>query len=297
MPSYLQKIIYVAVAMILSANARAEVDQAFNKKAVVFTTTVQKTEFSDSVQYPARVRSRVNAWMSAENPGLVQQILKPAGSKVHRGDVVLILKNIDPVFKYAPVKILSPADGYVTNLDVDLLTRAEKGDKLFSITDPANLIVEAEIPASDLHYFKIGDHGVLRCPSGKDSDVKIFALSPAVDLKTGTANALLSFINKSEAPLANLNQGQLGQLAFRVNTRKSVVIPESALVLRSGGTFVRILNGKKAKLVPVTVSLDLGDKVEIQKGLSDGEQVITRWSRFIGDDEEVDVQAPEKGNL
>ncbi len=127
----------------------------------------------------------------------------------------------------------------------------------------------------------------------------IQALSPAVDIKTGTSNAILTFVaSKTElASLSqNLSQGQLGQVLFHVNPRKSFVLPESTLVLRGGGTFVRVLTGTKAKLVPVTVSLDLGDKVEIQTGLIDGQQIITRWNRFIADGEEVEIQTQDKSD-
>ena len=52
----------------------------------------------------------------------------------------------------------------------------------------------------------------------------------------------------------------------------------------------------KVKKIPVKVSLNLGDKVEISEGLKEGQTVITRWSRFIADNEEVEVQKPEKTN-
>ncbi len=292
-------LIGTSLLLLQAEPALATVEKAFDKKAVVFVTPATKSDFSDLVQYPARVRSKINAWVSAETAGQVQKILKPVGSQVHRGDVVLIIKNIDPVFKYAPVKILAPADGFITSLEIDLLTRVDRGDKLFSVTDPSSLVVDTEVPASDLHFFKIGDKGILKSQAGQEYHMLIQALSPAVDIKTGTSNAILTFVaSKTElASLSqNLSQGQLGQVLFHVNPRKSFVLPESTLVLRGGGTFVRVLTGTKAKLVPVIVSLDLGDKVEIQTGLIDGQQIITRWNRFIADGEEVEIQTQDKSD-
>jgi multidrug efflux pump subunit AcrA (membrane-fusion protein) len=285
--------------------ANAAIDKAFDKKALVQVMTVSLSEFADSAQYPARVRSRINAWVTAESAGHVQKILKPVGSKVHRGEVVMVIKNLDPVFNYAPVKITSPADGFVTTLEVDLLSRVDRGDRLFSVTDPGALVVDTEIPSADLHNFKIGDLGVLKDQAGNTYDVRIQALSPAVDLKTGTANAVLALQKAtspkkatSQADPKPLNQGQLGQVQFRINPRKSFVLPENSLILKSGVTYVRVLNNNKARLVPVKVTLNLGDKVEIGavsgsvSGLREGDQVITRWNRYISENEEVEVQAP-----
>jgi len=263
------------------------------KKATVVVLETKKESFSDQVQYPARVRSKINAWVVSESVGEVRKVLKPIGSQVKKGETVLIIQNTDPVYSYAPVKILSPADGFVTSLEVDLLNRVDRGQKLFSVTDPKDLIVETEIPSADLKYFAIGQTAKLKDQGGQEYKVVVQALSPIVDIRFGTASAELKPLG---AGIENLKQGQMGQVTFEVHQRTSILLPASALIFREGLSYVRVLDQMKVKKIPVTVALNLGDKVEISGGLNEGQTVITRWSRFIADSEEVEIQQPEKTN-
>lgn len=265
-----------------------------DKKATVMVAQTKMEKFSDQVQYPALVRSKINAWVVSESIGEVRKILKPIGSQVKRGEAVIVIQNTDPVYRYAPVKILSPANGYVTSLEVDLLNRVDRGQKLFSVTDPKDLVVETEIPSADLKYFQLGQEAKLKDQSGQEYTLVLKALSPMVDIRTGTANAELKL---QGAGIETLKQGQIGQVTFDVHQRSSIILPSSAVTFREGLAFVRILDDKKkVKKIPVKIAINLGDKVEISDGLKEGQMVITRWSRFIADNEEVEIQQPEKTN-
>ncbi len=277
----------------ISPSAKKSDGKVTDKKATVLVTRTKMEIFSDQVQYPARVRSKINAWVVSESIGEVRNILKPIGSPVKRGETVLIIQNTDPVYRYAPVKIVSPANGYVTSLEVDLLNRVERGQRLFSVTDPKDLIVETEIPSADLKYFQIGQTAKLKDQSGQEYDLVLKALSPMVDIRSGTASAELKLQGKG---IENLKQGQIGQITFDVHKRSSIILPASALIFREGTAYVRILDNMKVKKIPVKIAINLGDKVEIASGLKEGETVITRWSRFIADNEEVEVQQAEKFN-
>ena len=296
--TYLTSIIAVVVtaSIVLAAispDAKKSGAKANEKKATVTVSQTKMEKFSDQVQYPARVRSKINAWVVSESIGEVRTIVKPIGSAVKRGETVLVIQNTDPVYRYAPVKIVSPANGYVTSLEVDLLNRVERGQKLFSVTDPKDLIVETEIPSADLKYFQIGQTAKLKDQSGQEYKLILKALSPMVDIRSGTASAELRLEGMG---IESLKQGQIGQVAFDIHERSSIVLPTSALIFREGIAYVRILDNMKVKKIPVKVAINLGDKVEIAEGLQEGQTVITRWSRFIADNEEVEVQQQEKTN-
>jgi RND family efflux transporter MFP subunit len=199
----------------------------------------------------------------------------------------MIVKNTDPVYRYASVKMLAPADGFVTSMEVDMLSWVDRGTKLFSITDPKSLVVDAEIPAADLHFFKIGQISKLKDGSGNSYPLVLKGLSPIVDPKTGTASVELVLKDKTEA---KLRPGQIARVLFEVNPRNRIIIPESAVIFREGKAFVRLFEDGKAKRIAVKIAVNLGDRVEISEGLKPSQQLITRWSRFITDEELVEVQ-------
>jgi len=109
-------------------------------------------------------------------------------------------------------------------------------------------------------------------------------------VRTGTASAELAI---ADAAGESLKQGQLGQVIFNINERESFVVPENAVIYREGKPYVRILEKNRVRRIPVSIAANLGDRIEIASGVKENEQVITHWSRFISDDEEVDVQKSE----
>jgi multidrug efflux pump subunit AcrA (membrane-fusion protein) len=278
-------VIIFAVGLPLVATA------AVPTKASVFLSDAKAQPFSDILTYPGRVKSRVNAAATSEIEGQVVRIEKLLGTHINKGDVVMVLQNTDPVYRYAPIKMRSPASGYLTTLDVGLMTKVERGQKLFTITDPNNLVVEVEIPSNDLSALQVGLKGEFK-PDPRLADVipvVIEGLSPLVDYRTGTASAELRPLDKVQT----LHQGELGQINMKTNFREAVVLPESAIIFRDDKTFVRVLEKGKVARKPVELGPRKGDNFEIKKGLSAEDQVVVRASRFVADGEEVEVQKSE----
>src|SRR5690348_2524860 len=61
---------------------------AIPKKASVFLADAKPEPFADTLTYPGRVRSRVNAATTSEIEGQVVRIEKPLGSKISKGEVI-----------------------------------------------------------------------------------------------------------------------------------------------------------------------------------------------------------------
>ena len=284
----LGRILWSSFFAILVASITLPVGAAVPKKASVLIFEAKAEALSDSLAYPGRVRSRINAVTTSEIEGQVVKIEKALGSKVKKGDVILVLQNTDPVYKYAPIRMRSPSSGYLTSLDVTLMTKVERSAKLFTITDPKDLLVEVEVPAHDLSALHPGMKGEFKPDPmlPETIPVVIEGLSPLVDIKSGTATAELRPLAKS----ASLRQGQLGQVSVTTNQRDAFLIPESAVIYREDKPFIRILSQGKVVKKSIELGNRMGDSYEVKSGVKPGEQVITRTSRFVPDGEEVDIQ-------
>ncbi len=261
------------------------------KKASVMLLEAKSQPLADALTYPGRVRSRLNATTTSEIEGQVTEISRPLGSKVKNGDVILVIRNTDPIYRYAPIRIRSLSSGYLTSFDVALMSRVERGQKLFTITDPKNLLVEVEIPAHHLSALKRGMTGEFRPdPMQPESvPVTIEGLSPLIDVKSGTATAELRPLKESGL----LRQGILGQISLKTNQREAFLLPESAIIYRDEKPFVRVLANGKVQRKEIKLGSRMGDSYEVSGGLKAGEQIVTRSSRFISDGEEVEVQKSE----
>lgn len=263
------------------------------QKAIVFTQIAKSADIADQLTYPARIESKVNAKLIAEADGVVTEIKSPLGENVKRNGTVLLIKNMEPGYSYAPHRVTSPVAGVVSAIKVTVGTQVSRGLELGAVTDPSALKIAIEVSASDIGSFHRGLKGEL-VVSGADKPVVVEALgvSPFVDPATGTATAELKIVDNRKQPI-KLSPGLIGQVRFKVNSRKGFTLPDHAIVYKGDLTQVRLVVGNKAKITAVKLGRKRQGIVEVLSGIKEGDQVIERTSTFVGDGDEVEVKKPE----
>ncbi len=262
-----------------------------HQTAVVFVKTISQTKIFDSLDYPARIEAKINALILAESDGVVSKIIKPLGTVVRKSDKLVIIQNTDPVYQYAPMAIENVVSGVVSQVFVTEGSRVAKGDRLMLVTDPAQLKVIVEIPASDLNLLHRGDEAELT-QDHHTWKAKIKGMSPFVDPSTGTANCELEFV-KNQSEKTRPPAGALVRLDFKAGARNGYSISDSAVFYRGKDTFVRVVRNKHAFLQAIKIGKKQFGSVEVISGLKDRDQVVERASGFISDGEEVKVEGDE----
>ena len=258
------------------------------KQAVVFTRHVRAGSISDLLNYPARIRAKINATVLSESDGIVKEVLVTLGKQVRNRQTLMVLIHTDPVYQYAPVRVQAPTEGIVSVLDVTPGTHVVHGQKLAAIINPAQIEILTEIPAQDLAVMKKEMVGEFRFP-GLETPVrvKVVGISPFVDPTTGTALAQLDILSK-------LNQifspGVQGQVVFKANEHQEFLIPDSALIYKGKDSFIRVIENKKIRQIQVHLGGKQRGNVEILKGLSGGMELVERASRFVADGETVTIE-------
>lgn len=290
-----------AASMILIATApRPSFGSNQAKIPEVAVRKITPAPLFDRLSYPARIVSRVQASVVAEFDGMVTRIRTPLGEQVKRGQALLLLEHTDPVYQYAPVSLKAPVAGVISALEVTEGSRVSKGQKLLTLTDPAKVRILVEVAAVDLPSLRHGLSGDLRLAGQENTlPARITGLSPLVDPATGTATCELSLMPKPDSKgtavkLPLLIPGMLGQVSFRVNEHQGISVPESVVIYKDQGTFIRLVQDGKAKRVPVTLGKIQRGQVEILKGLSENDVIVERASSFIADGEAVQIQKNEK---
>jgi multidrug efflux pump subunit AcrA (membrane-fusion protein) len=267
--------------------------EAASPKPSVVVETVKSKPIYDVLIYPSRISSRINASLLAENEGIVKKILSPLGSQVRKSQRLFMVKHTDPILDYAPSYVTAPVDGVISSLEVTEGSRVVKGQKLATLTDPKQLILQIEVATSDLSAIVAGLEGELKVPGEEKSiPIVVQGVSPYVDPSTGTASAELHFKNSLDS--AKLNPGQVGRAQFKVKEHSGIEIPENALVFKGKEPFLRVVEADgKAKLISVTLGTLRQGKIEIQKGLSEGSKVVIKSNSFISEGESVKIENGE----
>ncbi len=259
----------------------------------VFVDSIKKSEIFDTLSFPARIIPQINAAILSDLDGVVEKVVVPIGRPVKKGDTLILIKNTDPVYDYAPAKMTSPVSGVVSSLEVSEGSRVARGQKLASVTDPAKTKINIEVTPQDLSLLKRNLEGQLKFSQFDEAvPVKVSGISPFVDPSSGTATVELVTINTSRS---FISPGMVGRVSFRTGKHLGIQVPEFSIVYRGAGTFIASLSPeKKVKLVPVKIGPIRKGFVEVLEGISDSSQYIVRSSAFLSDGEGVTVQKKEE---
>ncbi len=259
---------------------------------VVSVFSLKRETLSDSLSYPARVQAKVNAMVLSDSEGVIAKVLTPLGTQVKKGQQLLRIRHTDPVYQYAAVIVRAPVDGVVSSIAVREGTQVARNQELLSVTDPTKVRVQIEVAAADLKHINANLEGEFRW-SGLDAPlrVKVVGVSPFVSPATGAATGELAFLDLSQSP----NPGIVGQAIFKTNIREGILVPDHAIHHREGNTYLRVVaQDLSAKKVLVTLGRKQSGMVEVLKGVNEGETIIERSSRFVGDGQKVTVQEKKK---
>lgn len=290
----------VAALLVLSQSSVSNAAKtAPSDKAKVIVQELEASEDLRRLLVPAKVEAKVSSLVTAEAEGFVTRILKPLGSSVKAGEVVLYVENKDPAFTYAKVPVRSPVAGVVSQMSPALMSRVSRGDRLFVVIDPKALKVTAEIPGSDLALVRPGAAGAFQqsLVDKAGLPLRVVGVSPLVDTRTGTASAELEFALPLEKGKELPSIGTVGHALFEMSQGKVLLIPESALGYSEGKPMVRVLDEEGlVRRKPVELGEQKESKLVVRSGLAAGEKLIVRSSRSLKEGEAAELEASPKSN-
>lgn len=191
------------------------------------------------------------------------------------------------------LRILSPVDGLVLTrrLDPGALVGPGGAGAILTVGQVDPLRVMASLNEREAPQVKLGMEArvTLDAFPGKTFTGKVVRLNPAFDAATRTLDAEVHLTN----PDGLLRIGMYGRAAIVLETRaQAPVVPVSAVVVNSLGRYAFVLDGEKVRRREVEVGVDGGDWLEVVKGLSAGEEVVTAGTDALADGAPVRVARP-----
>lgn len=180
------------------------------------------------------------------------------------------------------MRFYAPFDGIVGAYKKREGTQISQGDPVVSIYDPTSLVVDFDIPCSNLSALKEGQ--------------KVYVLGKAyplshiqkmLDEDTHMCPADVD-INCPDCLIGDT--AKVGLVVMEKNN--TIVVPLNALFLRDGQTVVYIVDKGKIELTRVKTGIKQANKIEIVKGLSVGQQLITKGQDRLYPQMTVDIDTP-----
>ena len=180
-------------------------------------------------------------------------------------------------------RITAPISGVVARKDAEVGDLAMPGKPLLRLEDPANLRLEADVPASVLGRVKAGDAMAVRVEAaGAELQGKVVEISPVADPATRSVRVKLDLPETK-----GLLPGQFGRLAVPTAETELLLIPPGALVRRGQLDLLFVASEGKAQMRIVRVGHALAEGVEILAGLNAGETVVVENAAALVDGQPI----------
>jgi RND family efflux transporter MFP subunit len=198
-------------------------------------------------------------------------------------------------------RITSPLDGVVAfrRLDPGALVGPTAAQTILTIAQIDLLRVFVTVTEREVHLVKVGQkaHVEVDALSGRRIEGAVVRLAPTLDPATRTLDAEVQIDNAA----GDLRPGMFGRGAIVVDVHpNAAVIPATALTMTGGKRYVFVLSGDKVQRREIETGVDEGTWLEVTKGVTAGEEVVTVGMDAISDGALVRVSRdvdPFKGHL
>ena len=165
----------------------------------------------------------------------------------------------------------SPLAGTVVKQNVVLGQGVSPGSELFEIVDTSRVWVFANLPIEYARRFAVGDRVAIVLKGGEPITAPLNYIAPIADEKTRTIRVQVEVANAN----GRLKPNEYVDIRLTFDGPPTLAVPVSAVTLvdKARGVFVQRENGYV--FAPIETGREGGGLVEVKKGLTAGERVVT----------------------
>lgn len=182
------------------------------------------------------------------------------------------------------VKVYAPQSGVVSKLTVREGAYVKPSQAIINLVDLSSVWLMVDVFERQADWVKVGQRAEATLPfmPGKSWEGAVEYVYPSLDASTRSLKVRLRFDNMDEALKPNM---YADVTIYAKPKRKTLAIPREALIRTGKEKRVIVALGEgKFIPMPVSVGVEAGDKVEILKGLNEGDEVVVS-SQFLIDSE------------
>lgn len=191
-------------------------------------------------------------------------------------------------------KVLAPDVGIISSRTATVGSVVGVGAELFRMIRQGRLEWRAEVTAAELSRIKVGAKVRVKAANGSELTGRVRMIAPTVDLQTRTALVYVDLPTSLSAS-APFKSGMYASGQFDMGTSNAVTLPQQAVVIRDGFSYVFRLNADShVSQVKVVTGRRLQDRIEVVQGLSPDATIVVSGAGFLNDGDLVrNVATPQ----
>ncbi|WP_019895653.1 efflux RND transporter periplasmic adaptor subunit [Hydrogenovibrio halophilus] len=169
------------------------------------------------------------------------------------------------------VNVKAPFDGVVVEKMAVAGDMAAPGNPVLVLENLQSLSVQTQVSEDIFAVLRQGDKAEIKL-DGKVSPFygEVYTLVSAADPRTRTHTVKLSLPKN----IGTVNSGTFARVGFTHGDRQAIMVPQTAVVNRSGIEGVFVVSEGKARFHMVRLGEEIDDKVEIKAGLQLGDTIV-----------------------
>lgn len=217
--------------------------------------------------------------VSQRNYARAEELLKKGAGAVRQRDEALGQLEADQArvalaqARLQKMSLTAPFDGVLGLRKVSVGAYVTPGQDIVNLENIDPIKVEFRVPETSLRVLREGQKIRVQVDAFPDAAFagEVYAMDPRIDA-AGRSVAIRARIPN---PDGLLRPGLFARVALTIEERRSVVVPETAIVPRGDQQFVyRAVDGKAA-LTQVELGLRRNAQVELRSGVAPGELVVS----------------------
>ena len=183
-------------------------------------------------------------------------------------------------------QVTAPDDGVISARVATPGALVQPGQELFRLQRQGRLEWRAEVPGADLAALRTGQLVRVQPSGAAPAEGRVRRVAPQVDPQS--RNGLVYVDLK---PAEGLRAGLFARGEFVLGESAALTLPQSAVLLRDGFSYVFRIDGSKVRQQKVQIGRRQGDRVEVRSGLAAGAAVVESGVGFLADGDTVRVAA------
>ena len=175
------------------------------------------------------------------------------------------------------VAVCAPFAGTIESRTYSASERVPANAAMFVLADTTTLWITAELRENDWNAVSIKPGQTLTVSPPALDHQKLTAIVEFIGREVGTATNAIPIVARIDNSQGTLRPGLFVRVSVPVGVRENVlVVPSEAVIQHDGASFVFVAEGpNRFRQVHVVTGEDGDSKVEIVRGLKEGESIVT----------------------
>ncbi|HEX7801408.1 MAG TPA: efflux RND transporter periplasmic adaptor subunit [Pseudoxanthomonas sp.] len=187
--------------------------------------------------------------------------------------------------RLAQTRVLAPGDGIITARTATVGAVMPSGQELFRLIKDGRLEWRAAVAVSDMPQLAPGQVAEIGVHGQTPIQGRLRIVAPSIDSQTHSGLAYVDLPANSQ-----VRAGAFARGFFEVGEGQALTVPQQAVLLRDGFSYVARLDPKaKVLMTKVSVGRRVGDRVEITGGLEPSEPIVASGLSFLSEGDTVKV--------